>query len=112
MSKLEKWRQKVRENSITDEKEIMEYMLSKAVYRDKPFRLEVLQSSDHEQILIQGNIEGLTHLRDVIDKVININSFGHHEHLGDGHGLTKADVNVIIQLVGDDNDEGAAHSTY
>jgi len=108
MSQLDEWKKRVKESSVKDEETIKRYMDSKAV-EGEPFRLEVLQSSDTEEVLIQGNLEGLRYVKDVIDRLINTNRVGGHSHLEDGHGLTKSDVSLIIQLVGDDENIDGSH---
>ena len=83
-------------------------MESKAVPEDF-FRLEVLQNTETKLVLIQGNLKGLTHLRNLLDRLINTNVVGGHSHLEEGHGLTKSDVPVIIQQVDDDSNHDGPH---
>lgn len=110
-NKFEEWKKKVQERTIKDEETIKQYMISKAVVGD-PFRLEILQdTTDSELIFVQGNKRGLTSLRNTLDRLINTNTVGGHAHFEDGHGLSKANVSVIVQLVDDDekNDSELPH---
>jgi hypothetical protein len=75
----------------------------------EPFRLEVLVDWNDKLLLIQGNLKGINYLKGILEKFVNTKAPRKHTHLVDGHGLTKANVEVIIQLVDDDEGKDGPH---
>jgi hypothetical protein len=109
MSKLEKWWQSMKDQSLSPE-ESKRIIQSQAKDRE-PFRLEVLVDWDDKLLLIQGNLRGINYLKSILERFVNTKApRKHHTHLVDGHGLTKANVEVIIQLVDDDEANDGPHS--
>lgn len=101
MSDLEKWRKKVQENSITDKAKILDYMMSHAVVEDEPFRLEILYRPEGELVIIQGNLKGLKSLQEALERLIESSPVGGHIHYDSSSGLSKSEIPLIIQKVGD-----------
>lgn len=108
MSRLEGWKKTIKENALRDKDEIEEWMQS-MVKSSEPFRLEILEGADDEVILIQGNLAGLESLANTLNRLVTTATIGGHAHLEEGHGLSRANVSVIIQLVGDGEASDGPH---
>ncbi|MBI1281949.1 MAG: hypothetical protein GC179_27740 [Anaerolineaceae bacterium] len=106
MSELDEFRRRNRENAITDPEEILRIIRKTADPNAAPYRLELFYDPNTKTILLQGNQAGLESLRDAIAVLTEPETAsGSHWHYDSGSGLTKNDVDLIIQRVGD-NDTG------
>ncbi len=106
MSELDEFRKRNRENAITDPEEVLRIIRTTADLNAPPYRLELLFDPKTKTILLQGNQAGLEHLLGIIEILAASNTeSGNHFHYDSGNGLSKNDVNLIIQRVGD-NDTG------
>ncbi len=101
MADIDEWRKQIRANSITDKEKIQEYIMSHAVEDKEPYRLEVLYKPDGELVIIQGNLRGLKSLHEAIQRLIETSPVGGHIHFDASSGLSKAEIPLIVQKVGD-----------
>lgn len=107
MSKLEDWKKKRRETNIKPMEEAKDRLMSNA--EPLNYRLEIVAIPETNSLVIQGDLNGLIRLRDDLDGLIETGITGTHAHFEEGHGLTKANVSVIIQLVDDDEKTDGSH---
>jgi hypothetical protein len=106
MSELDEFRRRNRENAITDPEEVLKIIRKTADPNAPPYRLELLFDPKTKTVLLQGNQAGLESLRDAIAELAEPDAFsGMHRHYDNPTGLTKNDLDLIIQRVGD-NDVG------
>ena len=107
MSELEEWRKKNRESAISDPEEVLKIIMKTAKPNEPKYRLELLFDAETKTILLQGNQAGLERILGAIQVLAQPDEHsGNHRHFDRQTGLTKADVDLIIQRVNDD-DEGA-----
>lgn len=105
MSELDEFRRRVRENSITDPEEIRRIISATTDPNAPPYRLELLFDPQTNTVLLQGNQAGLENLLGTIARLAEPSSLsGAHAHYDASVGLSKNDLDLIIQRVNDDDD--------
>jgi hypothetical protein len=101
-SNIEEWRRKMLENAITDPDEILAYMKKMVDPNAPPYRLELFYDADSKTLLLQGNKTGLDNLSATLGRLVRSESAsGAHAHYDSASGLSKNNVDLIIQLVDD-----------
>ncbi len=107
---LDEWRRKKMENSVTDPDEAWA-AIKKSIDPDAPlYRLELLYDEDKKLAILQGNQAGLENLLNTLLRLLRPDTpSGAHEHFDRASGLSKNDLDLIIQRVGDD-DVGITHT--
>lgn len=102
MTELDEWRRKMRESSTTDPEEIVEAARKRMDPNGPVFRLELLYDKTIQTVILQGNERGLQHLVDTLMRLLKSGS-GAHAHFDSYSSLSKNDLDLIIQRVGDDD---------
>jgi hypothetical protein len=111
MSKqLDEWRRKKMENSMTDPDEAWA-AIKKSIDPNAPlYRLELLYDENEKLVILQGNQVGLENLLHALLTLVKPDTpAGAHAHFDRASGLSKNDLDLIIQRVGDD-DMGITHT--
>lgn len=105
MSELDEWRKRNRDNAISDPDEVLA-MMKKSIDLNAPkYRLEFLFDEKTNTILLQGNQAGLESILGVLQNLVEADTVsGTHYHFDRQTGLSKNDLDLIIQRVNDDDD--------
>lgn len=109
MLDLDKWLKDVQNSRVTNRDEIEEYMMAHAITSEEPYRLEVLYKPEGQLVVIQGNDRGLKAFLEAVERLVHTSPIGGHIHYDAASGLSKSEIPLIIQKIGDDGD--GVHTT-
>ena len=100
-NELDQWRQRMRNGSITDRDKILAAMQERVDPNAPLYRLELLYDENAKTVILQGNQFGLETLLDAITRLVRSGTELGHVHFDSASGLSKNDLDLIIQIVGD-----------
>lgn len=102
MTELDEWRRKMRDNSITGPDEIRAAMQGN-IDPDAPlYRLELLYDEATKTVILQGNKFGLETFLEAVMRLVKGELGESHVHFDCTSGLSKNDLDLIIQYVSDE----------
>lgn len=104
MSELDEWH-KSHADVNSNPQEVLN-IIKKAIDPNAPkYRLELLFDEETKTILLQGNQVGLERILGVLQELVKPDTVsGKHRHFDRQTGLSKNDLDLIIQRVNDDDD--------